>query len=259
MPFAKLTDGHLHYEWTGPERAPALLFSNSLGATLQMWNPQLAECTKHFRVLRYDTRGHGQSVVTPGPYNIDQLGKDVLQLLDALGLQKVYFCGLSMGGLTGMHLGVHAAARLHRIVLCNTAAKIGAAETWEARIKAVNEVGIRPIAPSIVERWLTPAYREAHRAEHTALQTMLEGVNTAGYIANCAVIRDADERSTLNAIKTPTLVVSGTHDPVTTPADGHFLAENIPGAKYVELPAAHLSNIEAQDDFNREVLAFLRA
>ena len=259
MPFAKLPDGHLHYEWAGPERAPVLLFSNSLGATLQMWNPQLAECTKHFRVLRYDTRGHGQSAVTPGPYNIDQLSKDVVHLLDALGLQKVYFCGLSMGGLTGMHLGVHAAVRLQRMVLCNTAAKIGVAETWSARIKTVNEVGIRPIAPSIVERWLTPPYRAAHPAENAALQSMLESVNPAGYIANCAVIRDADERGTLNAIKIPTLVVSGTHDPVTTPADGQFLAKNIPGAKYVELPAAHLSNIEAQDDFNREILAFLRA
>ncbi len=259
MPFAKLQDGHLHYELAGPEHAAVLLFSNSLGATLQMWNSQIAESTKHFRVLRYDTRGHGQSSIMPGPYNIEQLSNDVLHLLDVLELQKVYFCGLSMGGLTGMHLGVHAPTRFHKIVLCNTAAKIGVAENWNARIKIVRGPGIKTVSASVVERWLTPAYRATHSAEFATLQTMLESADPAGYIANCAVVRDADERGTLGAIKVPTLVVSGTHDPVTTPADGHFLADNIPGAKYVELPAAHLSNIEAHSDFNREVLTFLRA
>jgi 3-oxoadipate enol-lactonase len=259
MPFAKLPDGHLHYEWAGPERAPVLLFSNSLGATIQMWEPQIAECAKYFRVLRYDTRGHGQSAVTAGPYTIEQLSNDVLHLLDVLGLQQVNFCGLSMGGLTGMHLGFHASKRFHKIVLCNTAAKIGTEENWNARIKAVGEVGIKILASSIVERWLTAPYRAEHLSETAALQAMLESANPAGYIANCAAVRDADERGTLSAVKVRTLVVVGTHDPVATPADGRFLVENIPGAKFIELAAAHLSNIEAQSDFNREVVAFLRA
>jgi 3-oxoadipate enol-lactonase len=259
MPFAKLPDAQLRFEWAGPENAPVLLFSNSLGGTLEMWNSQIAEFTKYFRVLRYDTRGHGQSSVTPGPYTIEQLSNDVLHLLDALGLQKVYFCGLSMGGLTGMQLGIQAPARFYKIVLCDTAAKIGTADFWNARIKTVNDAGLKPIASSIAERWLTPPFRAAHPEKVATLQAMLESANLEGYVANCAAVRDADLREGLKAIRVPVLVVAGTHDPVTTPADGHLLADTIPGARYAELSAAHLSNIEAQTDFNREVIAFLRA
>jgi 3-oxoadipate enol-lactonase len=259
MPFAKLPDAQLHYEWNGPEHAPVLLFSNSLGATLQMWEPQLVDFTKHFRVLRYDTRGHGQSSISPGPYTIEQLSNDVLHLLDALKLQQISFCGLSMGGMTGMHLGAHSPERFHKMVLCNTAAKLGTTEMWNTRIKTVNEAGMQAVAPSIIERWFTFAYRAACTEETAAFLVDLERANPPGYVANCAAIRDANEIHNLQQIKVSTLVVSGTHDPVTPPAEGHFLADNIPGARFIELSAAHLSNIEAQSDFNREVLQFLRA
>jgi 3-oxoadipate enol-lactonase len=257
MPLAKLQDARIHYEWNGPAQAPVLLFSNSLGTTWGMWDPQIADFSKHFRVLRYDTRGHGESTVTPGPYSIAQLSWDVVHLLDSLALERVYFCGLSMGGMTGMFLGAQASNRFHKIVLCNTAAKIGTPETWNARIKAVREGGMKVVASSIVERWLTPGYRAGHPEETASVLAMLESANSEGYIANCAAVRDADLWEKLSAVQVPVLVLAGAHDPATLPADGRFVAEHIPGARFTEVSAAHLSNMEAREDFNRIVLQFL--
>ncbi len=259
MPFAKLPDAQIHYEWSGAEDGPLLVFSNSLGTTLEMWDAQVADFSRHFRILRYDTRGHGQSSVTPGPYTIDQLSNDLQQLLDSLQLSKASFCGLSMGGMTGMFLGAHAPTRFHKIVLCNTAAKIGTPETWNSRIEAVQKGGMKAVAGSVIERWFTAPFRANQAAQTRAMLTMLENANPRGYVANCAAVRDFDQRKGLARVKVPTLVVSGTHDPVTTVADGRFLSQQIPGARFTEVPAAHISNIEAQSDFNREVLSFLRA
>lgn len=258
MGFAELGDTRLHYEWAGPENAPALLYSNSLGATYRMWDSQVEEFTKYFRVLRYDARGHGKSSVPPGPYSIAQLGLDVVQLLDHLGLHRVCFCGLSVGGMTGMYLGANAANRFHKIVLCNTAAKIGTAESWNARIEAVRKGGMKSVAAGVVERWFTPGYRSTHPDEVAIAQRMVEGCPVEGYTACCAAIRDTDHTLVLGTIHVPVLVVAGKNDPVTTVADGRFLAEHIPGANYTDLNAAHLSNIEAKESFNREVLQFLR-
>jgi len=257
MPFAKLADAQLFYELSGPERAPVLVLSNSLGTTHRMWDSQEVAFTRHFRLLRYDTRGHGQSSVTPGPYTIEKLSWDVVQLLDFLQLERVHFCGLSMGGMIGMFLGAHAANRLHKLVLCNTAAKIGTPETWNARIEAVQRGGMRAVAGAVIERWLTPTYRASHPAETAAALRMLEEADPAGYIACCGAVRDMDQRQSLQNVKVPTLVLAGTHDPVTLPADGQFLAKHIPGASYAEVNAAHLSNIETQEDFNTRVLSFL--
>lgn len=259
MPFAKLPDSQLHYELAGPEDAPVLLFSNSLGTTLHMWDAQLPDFTKHFRVLRFDTRGHGESSVTPGPFTIEQLSNDVLHLLDFLHLEQVSLCGLSMGGMTGMFLGAHSPTRFHRIVLCNTAAKIGTPEVWNARIEAVQKSGMNSVASAVIERWFTPSFRAAHAGTTSTMLSMLENANPAGYVANCAAVRDFDFRDRLSELRVPALVVSGTHDPVTTPSDGRFLVQHIPTAQFVEIPAAHISNIEAQVEFNREVLSFLHA
>ncbi len=256
MPFAKLPDAQLHYEWAGDERRPVVLFSNSLGTILRMWDAQVQAFTKHFRLLRYDTRGHGQSTVTPGPYSIEQLSGDVIRLLDTLQLDRVYFCGLSMGGSTGMLLGANAPERFHKIALCNTSPKFGTPETWGARIKAVQTGGMKAVADGVIERWLTPSFRVSHRDETQGVLAMLETANPQGYIANCEAVRDADMRATLAKIRVPCLVVAGTHDPSATLADGQQLQQSIPGAQYVELPAAHLSNIEARDEFNRCVLQF---
>jgi len=257
MPFAKLPEAQIHYEWTGAEHLPVVVFSNSLGTDLRMWNYQVEEFTRHFRVLRYDTRGHGRSDVTPGPYTIEQLSWDVIHLLDFLHLERVHFCSLSMGGMIGMFLGASAAERFHKLVLCNTAAKIGTAETWNARIQAVENGGMKAVASAVIERWLTPGFRASHAAETQTVLAMLEAANPQGYIASCAAVRDMDLRQSLGNIRVPCLALTGTHDPVTPPSDARFLTESIPGARHAEVSAAHLSNIEARDDFNRHVLQFL--
>ena len=259
MAFLKLDGGQLFYQWDGPEQGPVLVFSNSLGSTHRMWDAQLEAFTRHFRVLRYDGRGHGQSSATPGPYTIEQLAGDVLKLLDALKLDRVYYCGLSMGGMIGMHLGAAQASRLHKMVLCNTAAKIGTPDVWNARITAVQAGGMKAVAGAVIDRWLTAGFRSAHPGETANVLSMLEGCNPAGYAATCAAVRDADFRQMLGAVSVPTQVVTGAHDPATPAADGRALSEQIPGAKYTELAAAHLSNIEAREEFNREVLAFLKS
>jgi len=259
MGFVKLNDAQLFYRWDGPENAPVVIFSNSLGTTHEMWNGQVEAFTKHFRVLRYDNRGHGQSSVTPGPYSIEQLGRDVVGLLDAVKLDRVYFCGLSMGGMVGMYLGANAASRFHKIVLCSTAAMIGTPDTWNARITAVQQGGMKAVAGAVIERWLTAGYRAAHPRETSEALAMLESGDAAGYVASCGAVRDMDFREKLSGVQAPTLVVSGTHDPVTPPADGRFLESHIRGAKYVELVAAHLCNIEAREEFNRQVLSFLKS
>jgi len=257
MPFADLPDVKIHYELAGAESFPVLLFSNSLGTNLSMWDGQLETFARYFRILRYDTRGHGQSGATPGPYNVDQLSGDVLRLLDLLQLDHVYFCGLSMGGTTGMFLGANAPKRFQKLVLCNTAAKFGPADAWNTRIEKVKSGGMKAVASMVLERWLTPEYRSAHPQEAQSVLAMLESANPAGYIACCAAVRDADMQNHLKNIAVPSLVVAGTFDPAATPAIGQELAHAIPDASYVELPASHLSNIEARDEFNRQVLQFL--
>jgi 3-oxoadipate enol-lactonase len=259
MPLAKLPDAQIYYEWAGAEHLPVLLFSNSLGTNLHMWDAQVEEFSKHFRLLRYDTRGHGQSEVTPGPYTIEQLSWDAVHLLDALKLDRVYFCGLSMGGMTGMYLGANAPDRFHKLVLCNTAPKIGNAEGWNARIQAVQTGGMKAVAKAVIERWLTPSFRSSHPAEIQAVLAMLETTSPQGYAACSGAVRDADLRQSLKNIRLPCLAVAGTHDPATTPADLRSMAESIPGAAYIEFSAAHISNLEARDDFNRRVLQFLLA
>jgi 3-oxoadipate enol-lactonase len=257
MPFADLEEVRIHYDLAGPASAPALVFSNSLGATLSMWGPQMPAFQKQFRVLRYDTRGHGQSSVTPGPYTIEQLARDVVALLDQLQLDQVYLCGLSMGGQTGMWLALNAAKRFHKLVLCNTAAKIGTPEMWNPRIEAVRNGGMKSISTAVMQRWFSSDYRGKSSEVVAATKLMLEGANPDGYVANCAAIRDFDARESIAAIRIPTLVIAGTHDAATTPAEGRYLADHIPGARYVELNAAHLSNIENRDRFNAELSAFL--
>jgi 3-oxoadipate enol-lactonase len=257
MPSAQLPDGRIHYQLQGRGDLPPLVFSNSLGTSLEMWDPQVGPFSEHFRVLRYDTRGHGRSAITPGDYSIEQLATDLLQLLDSLQLERVHFCGLSMGGSIGIHLGSHAPQRFHKLVLCNTAAKFGTAETWNARIQAVQAGGINAVAGSVIERWFTSGFRASHPLETQATLAMLEAANPQGYLSCCAAVRDVDERRSLGNVRVPCLVVTGTQDPVTPPTEARYLVDNIPGAQYAEVPAAHLSNIEARDDFNRHVLGFL--
>lgn len=259
MPFANLPDVKIHYELAGAESFPVLAFCNSLGTTLDMWDGQLQAFSRYFRILRYDTRGHGQSAATPGPYKIEQLSSDFMRLLDVLRLDRVYFCGLSMGGSTGMLLGATAPTRFHKLVLCNTVPKFGTPDLWNTRIQNVQRGGMKAVANSVIERWFTPDFRSSHSAEVQKVLDMLQNANPQGYIACCAAVRDADLKQLLKDISVPSLVVAGTVDPAAPPAEGHALSESISGAAYLELEASHLSNIEARDAFNRQVLQFLLA
>jgi 3-oxoadipate enol-lactonase len=262
MPFIQLADGDLHYQFDGPQGAPVLVLSNSLGTDLHMWDPQIPAFTEHFRVLRYDTRGHGRSLVTQGPYTMEQNGRDVLALLDALDLDKVSFCGLSMGGLIGQWLAINSHRRLNRVVLCNTAAKIGNPDVWNPRIETVLREGVtamQALREASIARWFTPQFAEARPEQVEAVVNMLAQTSPQGYAANCAAVRDADFREQISAISLSVLVVCGTQDAVTTPADGRFLLERIIGAQYAELHAAHLSSVEAGAAFSECVLAFLQA
>lgn len=245
------------YMLSGPADVPLLMFSNSLGTNLRMWEPQAAALENKFRILRYDTRGHGRSLNSPGPYTIEQLGRDVLELLDRLEIGQVSFCGLSMGGMIGMWLGIHAPERLRRLVLANTGAKIGTAELWNTRIAAVERGGMAALTQATLERWLTAEFRAKSPETVARVREMLETTPAAGYAACCAAIRDCDLREDIAAIRVPTLVIAGARDPATPAADGRFAAERIGGARYAELDSAHLSNLEQTGRFNQELAEFL--
>lgn len=245
------------YRLDGPEGRPVVLLSNSLGTTLGMWEPQLAALTARHRVLRYDSRGHGDSGVPPGPCTMERLGRDALALLDALGLERVSFAGVSMGGMVGMWLGVHAGHRLERLVIANSAAWIGPREPWDERIATVRARGMEAIVPAVIERWFTPRFRAAEPETVERVAAMLRATPVEGYAACCAAVRDQDQREAIRGIKVPTLVVAGTHDLATPPAKAQEIAAAIEGARLVELDAAHLSNIERAEDFNRHLLGFL--
>jgi 3-oxoadipate enol-lactonase len=256
--FAESNGVSIHYEITGDAGLPTLVLSHALGANLAMWEPQAAALASHFRLLRYDTRGHGASTLPPEPFSIADLGQDVLNLLDTLQIARASFCGISMGGLIGQWLGIHAPGRLQKLILSNTAAKIGTEDGWNTRMAAVLRDGLPSIIPGALERWFTAGFRAAHPAAVAAIGAMLQSTDAKGYIANCAAIRDADFRAALQAIQAPTLVIAGSYDQGTTPADGQFLAENIAGSAYVELSAAHLSSVEAASEFNAALLDFLQ-
>ncbi len=256
MPFVDAGELRTHYALTG-DKGPVLVFSNSLGADFSMWDPQMAELQGRLRILRYDTRGHGQSSVTPPDYTIEQLGRDVLGLLDSLRLDRVHFCGLSMGGMIGMWLGVHAPDRLDRLVLSSTAARIGTKEMWNARIATLRKDGMKSVAAAVIERWFTPEFRASFPERVARAERMLENASPEGYAACCAAIRDMDQCETIAQIKAQTLVIYGGRDPVTPVSDAQFLTDRIRGAVKVELPAAHLSNVEQADAFTEAVSSFL--
>ena len=257
MPFADAGGVRIFYRFDGKPEAPPLVLSNSLGTNLGMWDPQMDALAARFRVLRYDSRGHGQSAVPPGPYRIEDLGRDVLALLDVLGLKRVRFCGLSKGGMVGMWLACNAPERVERLVLCNTSAYLGPKELWKARIDAVRAGGMEAVTPQVLERWFTPEFRARAPEAVEKVRRMLLTTPAEGYAACCAAIRDMDQRETIAAIRAPTLVVVGSRDPATPPEHGRAIADRIRGAKLVELPAAHLSNVEAAEAFTAPVLEFL--
>ena len=247
----------LRYDLTGNPAGEVLVLSTSLGAHLEMWDPQIEALGATHRILRYDMRGHGQSSTPPGPYTIEQLGRDLIVLLDALHLKTVSLCGLSIGGVIGQWLALNAPNRLRRLILSNTAAKIGSAKIWNERIATVQTQGMAPLASASLPRWFTPAFRATDAPIIARMQQMLLTDDPSGYIATCAALRDIDLRDQIAAIQTPTLILAGEHDPVTTVSDAEYLHSRIAGSRLQILPAAHISNAEQPQLFNQAVLEFL--
>jgi 3-oxoadipate enol-lactonase len=241
----------------GQPDAPAILLAHSLGTNLHLFDHQVAALKPHFRLVRYDLRGHGGSQITPAPYSLAKLGRDALAVLDALKIDKVDLIGASAGGLVSLWLLRHAPERIGRAVLANTAARIGTAENWNERIRIVTENGVGSLAPALIENWFTRSYREQHPAEVSHFEETAAATSVEGYAGASAALRDADLREDLREITHPVLVIVGRHDPVTPPGVGALVASSIPNAKLVTLEAAHLSAVEAAEAFNDAVLEFL--
>ena len=222
-----------------------------------MWDPQIQELSEHFRVLRFDTRGHGGSDVPPGAYSFDRLGRDVNELLDALNIERVHFCGLSLGGIIGQWLAVHTPERIDRLVLCNTSSYLGPADQWDDRIATVLKADPAETAGMFLRNWFPPALLEADGSVVAKTRAMLLATNRQGFAGSYAAIRDMDMRRTIALIACPTLVIAGQYDAVTLPSHSEFIAATIPGAKLVVLPVVHLSNLESPDIFMKAVLDFL--
>jgi 3-oxoadipate enol-lactonase len=259
MPFVRLNDVNLHYRSDGDPAHPCVVLSNSLGTDLSMWDAQAPELSRHFHVLRYDTRGHGQSERGAAPLTLETLGRDVVGLLDALAIPRAYFCGISMGGMIGQWLGIHVPQRLGKLVLANTAARIGTAEGWTSRADLVRRDGMDGVADGAAARWFTPAFSARSPRLVAAMIGRLREQDPQGYAACCDALALADLRDGIIAIRCPTLVIAGRADPVTTVADGRRLVEAITDATLAEVDASHISNIEAEHPFSDHLRRFLAA
>jgi 3-oxoadipate enol-lactonase len=258
LPTLNLQDASLHYEFNPSIDKPVLLLSNSLGTSIELWSQQIEAFSEYFSVLRYDIRGQGLSSTPAGPYSIEQMSKDVLALLDSLEVERAHFCGISMGGLIGQWLGVHVPDRLRKLVLCNTAAKIGTESNWNQRIATVGNNGLAPIVPAVLKGWFTEQFFHDQPGVITKMESILRANQPEGYAASCAAVRDADFRHSVHSIATPALVVYGTEDRSTTADEAQFLLNRIKGSRALKLHAAHISNIEAASAFTSGVLQFLR-
>ena len=233
------------HDVAGPTDAPVLVFSNSLGSTPEMWDEIAPPMAERLRVVTYDHRGHGRSPVPPGPYDLADLGGDVLAMLDRLGAERVHWCGLSLGGMVGMWLAINAPERIDRLVLCCTSAKLGPASMWVERAAAVRAGGVESIADAGIERWLTPGFIEREPEATARVRAMLVATPDEGYAECCGVIERMDLLDQLGAIRAPTLVIAADDDPATPPDHGQRIAAGIPGARFeVVSGARHLAAVE---------------
>jgi 3-oxoadipate enol-lactonase len=259
MQFLDLPSHRLHYRIDGRDDAPWLTFCNSLGTDLYMWDPQVAALAGQFRILRYDRRGHGESTAPAGRYTVAELGADVLALWDALGVERSHYCGLSIGGLTGQWLGVHAPTRLRRLVVCATAAKIGTVDGWQARIDQVAAEGLLPLAEGTVQRWFTPAFATAHPLVIDEILTSFLATSPEGYIGCCNAVAQADFRDQLARIAVPLLAIAGDDDPVCPPEDLRHIADGVAAGRDAQVPGRHICNLESPQAFNALLQEFLQA
>jgi len=247
----------IDYSIAGAATAPTLLFINSIATTRELWARQVPRLSKSFRVITYDARGHGFSQVTAGDYTIEQLGRDALAILDAAGVESAHVCGISLGGITAMWLGVHAPRRIKSLVLANTAARIGSLEMWTERIAFVKQQGMATLADLTMPRWFTDGFRA--REPHTIEQfrTMVAACPKEGYLSCSAALRDEDLREAIAGIRCPVLCIAGNADPATPPEALQFIHEQIAGSKMLLLDAAHLTNVEQHEAFTNAVMEFI--
>ena len=258
MPDIKTDDGcMIHVEVEGPERAPVLMLSNSLGTNLHMWDEQVGPFTQHFRLVRYDRRGHGKSGVPKGPYTMERLGRDVVAVLDGLGIQKINWCGLSMGGMVGMWLGANASNRIDKLILSNTSCLFPRQVDlgWPHQVRAREGTGRhrRRQHGALVHA----DFRERSQSAMEKMREMFLATKVDGYVGCGEAIRDMDHRPLLPKITVPTLVIAGRQDPATTLEAGEYIKQHIPGAKIAVLEAAHISNLEQPRAYAETVLGFL--
>jgi 3-oxoadipate enol-lactonase len=239
----------------GPADGEAIVFSSSLGTTMDMWTPQVDALAGRFRIVRYDTRGHGGTPVGDGPFGIDELADDVRDLLDHLGIDRAHLAGISLGGATMLNVAARHPDRTRRLAVLCTAAKIGTPESWEERITAVRSQGMHELADVTMGRWFTDNFRAEHTDVVEALRSRFAGCDPAGYASNCAVLGHMDLSETLASIQAPTLIMYGTEDEVTTVGDARMLAERIADSRVVPLEGAkHLASTEQADTVNRELI-----
>lgn len=258
MPTAKINGIDLYYEISGREDGPPILFSNSLASTLHMWDPQMPAFERHYRVIRYDSRGHGKSEAPAGAYSIETLVEDAVGLLDHLGIDRTDYCGLSKGGMVGQRLATLHPERVDRLVLCDTACYMGPPEMWEGRIETAEADGMAGVVDATIMRWFTEAFQKRDPEAVDKVRQMILNTPVAGFVGCCRAIQGMDQRETIQAITAPTLVVVGADDPGTTPDAAREIHKRIKGSKLEILPdAAHLSNIEQPDLFDAAVLGFL--
>jgi 3-oxoadipate enol-lactonase len=248
----------LRYEFRGKRGSPALAFTGSLGTDLTMWQLQADVLKPHFCTLRYDLRGHGASEVPPGPYSMDDLGSDLVALLDRLGIERASLCGLSIGGMISMWVAAHAPERVERLVLCCTSARLGPAESWLERAAIVRAEGVQAVADAVLDRWFSPRFTQSHPEVIERMRAGLNATPREGYAGCCEAIAAMDLTGDLSLITAPTLVVSATEDPSTPPEHGRRIAELIPGARFEVVPnARHIASIEQADLITALIQEFL--
>jgi 3-oxoadipate enol-lactonase len=257
MPMVDADGTQLHVEIDGKPDSPPLMLSNSLGTNLHMWDDQAKALSKRFRVIRYDQRGHGRSAAPEGPYSIERLARDVIAILDALEVKQTHFCGLSMGGMTGMWLARYAPDRFDKLVLSNTAPKSQTPDTWNLRIRTVLAKGIGAVADTVLGIWFTKEYRERTPQTVARMREMMVANDAKGYCGCCSAIRDMDQRWFISDIKLPTLIVAGKQDNATPLSASEFMASRITGSKLVSLDAGHISNVEQTAGFTAALEKFL--
>ena len=247
----------IHYTLSGQSDLPVLLMSHALGTNLTLWDHQAQALQGSFRILRYDSRGHGRSPADHGPYTISLLASDALGLLDELGVTRAHFCGISMGGLVGQFLAIHHPERITSLVLSNTAARIGTREKWDRRIQEVTEAGIPSVLGEVLEGWFSARFRSMHPPVADTLARALKETSPEGYIGCCHALRDADLSELIERVNAPTLIIAGTEDQATTLETSRFLQQKIRGSELIVFECAHLACAEAPAEFTDQLKKFL--